>query len=189
MVVFAETPAAAITGVVCQHPGLEACLRRGRFQLRAGGLRRGRVLSAREVIDPVSAASLHLMPEIAGASRGRGKAVLGLTLLGLSMVPGANAAVGSSFGQIGQQVGAGEAFQAFGAQLLGRTGSLMLLAGAAETLSPQSSAPAGRLLSSALTAPETRGQGAPVPLLYGLARLDDPVVVSSGLDVLTRTAG
>ena len=185
-VLYAETPAAALTGVVHRHPGLEACLRRGRFVLYAGGIKRGRVLTARDVVVPLDAASLHLLPHAAGAARGRGKAVLGLTLLGLSIVPGVNTAIGSSFGQLGQHIGAGDAFQAFGNQLLGRVGSLMLLAGAAEALSPQPSAAAGRLPSSAQAAPETRGQGAAIPLVYGKARLDDPVVVSSGLDVVTR---
>ena len=183
----AAVPVAAINGVITQYPALEKILRQGRYLLRAGGVKRGRDLSARDMLKPIGAKSLHVLPFVGGSARGQGKAVLGLTMLGLSMVPGANAAIGSSFGQLGQRIGAGDAFQAFGNQLLGRAGSLILLAGAAEALAPQSSRPAGQMPSSAVATPETRGQGAPIPLIYGNARLEDPVVVSSGLDIVTRS--
>lgn len=184
---YAHTPAAALTGVAAQCPGVEQGLRRGRFHLIAGSLRRGRNLTVQELTAPLTAKTLHLVPQTAGAARGQGKAVLGLTLLGLSMVPGANAAVGSAFGGFGQHIGAGEAFQAFGSQLLGRTGGLLLLAGAAEALTPQAASPAGRLSSTTQAVPETGGQGAAIPLVYGNARLENPPVVSSALDIATTS--
>ena len=176
----------ALSGIASQHEGFAKTLRCGRYTLIAGSLARGKALTGADLIRPLPANKLHLVPAVRGAGKGRGKAVLGLTLLGLSFVPGANAAIGGAFSSVGAGVGtaATEAsFQQFGSQLLGRAGGLLLLAGAAEMLSPQVSQPAGSLPSSAQATPETSGQGAPIPLVYGNARIVAPIVISSGLDV------
>ena len=169
----AAVPVAAINGVITQYPALEKfCGRGASAPCRRG--ERGRDLSARDMLKPIGAKSLHVLPFVGGSARGQGKAVLGLTMLGLSMVPGANAAIGSSFGQLGQRIGAGDAFQAFGNQLLGRAGSLILLAGAAEALAPQSSRPAGQMPSSAVATPKREVRARPSPLSMAMHALKTP---------------
>ncbi|MCE2517635.1 MAG: hypothetical protein J4F41_07360 [Alphaproteobacteria bacterium] len=171
----------AITGFVLQVKGANAVLRHGRFMVKAGG----RVLTGDDLVAPLASPRLHLIPVPDGAARGRGKAVLGLTLLGLSFVPGVNAGVGAAFGNAGQAFGATAAasFQQFGTQVLGRAGALVLLSGLAEVVSPQAAAPAGELPSASLSLPSISGQGAAIPLVYGQARISQPVVVSSGITV------
>ena len=163
-------------------------LRQGRFELRAGQAQISTTtpVSAEQLIAPIKASHLHLWPAPSGASRGRGKAVLGLTLLGLSFVPGVNAGIAQSFAGVGQSIGgsaAAASFQQFGSQLLGRAGSLLLLSGLSEAISPQVASPAGAVPSASLPAPQIAGQGAAVPMIYGHVRVTQPVVISSGLDV------
>ena len=182
---FAHDALQAITALVTAFPDLDQMLRQGRFELRQNK-KTGKPLLAENLIMPLTASSLHLIPMIEGKNRGRGKAVLGLTLLGLSFIPGVNAGLGQSFGQFGHAVGGsalGASFQQFGSQLIGRSGSLLLLSGLTETIAPQASSPAGSLPSSSLPVPQVSGQGAAIPLVYGEVRITQPVVVSSGLDV------
>jgi len=179
----------AIAGITAQCPGFAEVLRYGQFRLRIGTKKHGRVLAGADLITPLDGDELHLIPVLAGSARGRGKAVLGLTLLGLSFIPGANAFVGSAFGQAGHSLigpQAGAAFQQFGSTLLGRAGGLLMLSGAAEMMLPQVSSPAGVLPSAAIGAPDVSGQGSPIPLVYGNARITRPVVVSSGLSIATE---
>jgi len=185
----ARDPLQAVAGIAAQCPGFAEALRQGQFHLRAGHAWRGRLLAGGALLRSVPCRDLHLVPVMGGSARGRGKAVLGLTLLGLSFIPGANSFVGAAFGQAGQSLfgaQAGAAFQQFGGSLLGRAGGLLMLSGAAEMLSPQASSPAGVLPSSAISTPDIAGQGAPVPLVYGTARITRPVVVSAGLTVATE---
>ena len=177
----------AVTAFARAYPPVEIALRQGRFDIRLGSIA-GKSISAEDLVMPVKGDEIHIIPTAAGAANGRGKAVLGLTLLGLSFVPGAS--LGPSFGAVGQSFGtaAAASFEQFGSQLLGRAGSLLLLSGLAEMVSPQTSAPAGNLPSASLSAPATSGQGAAVPLVYGEVRISRPVVISSGITVDTATA-
>jgi predicted phage tail protein len=171
----------AVTAFAHQVEGAEAVLRRGRFQIKTP---KG-YLMGDGLVAPLATDEMQLIPALEGGARGRGKAVLGLTLLGLSFVPGVNAGVGSAFASAGQAFGpaAATSFQQFGAQLLGRAGALTVLSGLAEVISPQVSTPAGVLPSSSIAAPAVSGQGAAIPLVYGEARITHPVVVSSGISV------
>ncbi len=177
----------AVTGLVRNFPAIEPILRRGKFHLR------GQMADGKGAVDihgmglkaPLQVEQLDLMPVIAGSAKGRGKAILGLTLIGLSFVPGVNAGVGQSFASAGGHLGptAASAFQSFGSNLLGRAGGLLLLSGLAEMTAPQAVSPAGQLPSSSLPVPNVNGQGAPIPLAYGEARIVRPVVISSSFDV------
>ncbi len=177
----------AVTAFARAYPPVEVALRQGRFEIRLDGID-GKSLHAEALVMPVKGNEIHIIPVASGAGSGRGKAVLGLTLLGLSFVPGAS--LGPSFGAVGQTFGtaAAASFEQFGSQLLGRAGSLLLLSGLAEMVAPQTAAAAGNLPSTTLSTPETSGQGAAVPLVYGEVRVSRPVIISSGIVINTTTA-
>ena len=182
--VMAATPAAAMSAAASIMPNLGVALRRGRYYLYAAGS--DTPLAASVLASPLTTSHLRIVPEIAGAARGRGKALLGLTLLGLSFVPGVNQAIGSGFASVGQAVGgsgAASALGQFGSQLLGRSGALLMLAGATEMLAPQDRGEAGALTSASLTPPAVTGPGAAIPLVYGETIIHQPIIISSGLSV------
>ena len=127
---------------------------------------------------------IHLTPVRAGAARDEGKMLLGLTLLGLSFVPGVQAGVASGLSGLGR--GACPAGAEFGGmlenRLLGGAGALLLLSGASEALSPQARRPSGEA-STAVSPTESTGEGAAIPLVYGTVRVTAPPVVSAGLSI------
>ena len=190
--VMAATPTAAVSAVASLLPKVATALRHGRYYLYAEAGGRPKMLSAAVLASPLpeDISTLTLIPEVAGSGRGRGKALLGLTLLGLSFIPGVNHAIGSGFASVGQSFGANATTTAalgqFGSQLLGRTGALLMLAGATEMLAPQHRSEAGALTSAALTPPSVVGQGAAIPLVYGKTIVDQPIIISSGLSVETE---
>jgi predicted phage tail protein len=188
-VVVAATPIAAISAVSALVDGFSSVLRRGRYLLHDG---KGKPVLGAALIQPWSDSNpaLVLTPEYAGSANGKGKALLGLTLLGLSFVPGASQGLTQGFTSFGQSLGGAEvgaAFGRFGGQLLGRSGALLMLSGAAEMLSPQDHAIAGRLPSRGLAPPQVAGQGAAMPLVYGRATVHHPIIISSGLSIETET--
>jgi len=178
-----ETPLAMIGAAASQAPGLAAMLRRGRFELAAGPRRRP--IGGAMIDLPFDEAELHLSPARSGAARGEGKMLLGLTLLGLSFVPGVQAGITSGLSGLGEGI-AGAAGAEFGgmlgSRLLGGAGALLLLSGASEALSPQIRRPAGEP-STGVAPDEPTGEGAAIPLVYGTVRLSAPPVVSAGLTV------
>lgn len=185
--VAAKTPIAAISAVANMVDGFAIHLRQGRYQLTDAN---DQQISGADLIKPSPTRLIRLSPELSGSAQGRGKAVLGLTLLGLSFIPGVQQGLAGGFTAVGQQIGGAQtaaAFGQFGSQLLGRTGALLLLAGAAEILSPQDHAIAGQLKSSSITPPNVTGQGAAMPLAYGEAVIHHPIIISSGLSIETET--
>ena len=184
--VMAATPAAAISAVATMQPAIATALRRGRYYLYDATTPDTPPLMASVLASPLTTQHLRLVPEIAGANRGRGKALLGLTLLGLSFVPGVNQAVGSGFARVGQSLGSdalATTLGEFGSQLLGRSGALLMLSGAVEMLAPQDRNEAGNLTSASLTPPRVTGQGAAIPLVYGETTIQQPIIISSGLHI------
>jgi predicted phage tail protein len=128
---------------------------------------------------------LHLSPIRAGRGRGEGKMLLGLTLLGLSFVPGVQSGLAGGLSGIGEGIagaGGAELGGLLGSRLLGGAGAWLMLSGASEALAPQARRPAGA--PSTAVAPQTpTGEGAAIPLVYGTARVEAPPVVSAGLSV------
>lgn len=177
------TPLAIVGAAASQVPQLAGHLRRGRFELAAGPARRP--ISGAMIDLGFDEAELHLSPARAGAARGEGKMLLGLTLLGLSFVPGVQAGITSGLSGFGESI-AGAAGAEFGgmmgSRLLGGAGALLLLSGASEALSPQLRRPAGEA-STAVSPAEPTGEGAAIPLVYGTVRVTAPPVVSAGLSV------
>lgn len=178
-----ETPLAIIGAAASQVPGLAAMLRRGRFELAAGPVHRA--IGGAKIDLCFAETELHLSPVRGGAARGEGKMLLGLTLLGLSFVPGVQGGIISGMSGLGEGV-AGAAGAEFGgmlgSRLLGGAGALLLLSGASEALSPQARRPAGEA-SSGVSPSAPTGEGAAIPLVYGTVRLTAPPVVSAGLSV------
>lgn len=178
-----ETPLEIVSAAAAQAPGLDAMLRRGSFALTAGPA--GRPISGAMIDLGFAESELHLVPVRAGAARGEGKMLLGLTLLGLSFVPGVQAGIAGSLSGIGESIagaGGAEFGTLLGSRLLGGAGALLLLSGASEALAPQVRRPAGEP-SSTMSPTEPTGEGAAIPLVYGTVRLTAPPVVSAGLSV------
>jgi len=182
----AATPAEAISALANQLSGFAAALRHGHWHLWAGG-RRGRALCGVSLYEPLTAYHLHIYPAAAGASRGRGKMLLGLTLLGLSFVPGVQAGLTSGLTRFGESIGGatgGEMAGFLGSRLLGGAGHWLLLSGASEALAPQIRQPAGQSgTSTSIGVGEPIGEGAAIPLVYGRVRVHDAPIIASGLSV------
>lgn len=178
-----DSPSAIIAAAVAQRPRLESALRRGSFVLGAGAARR--VIGGGELDRPIAETELHLMPARAGAARGEGKMLLGLTLLGLSFVPGVQAGITGGLSSLGEGIaGAGGADIGgmLGSRLLGGAAAWLILSGASEALSPQVRRPAGDA-STGVAPSEPTGEGAAIPLVYGTVRMTAPPIVSAGLSV------
>ena len=173
-----DRPREIVAAAAAQSDGLEAALRRGRFILAAGGQRRR--LGGDEIDLPLAEREIHLMPHRGGSGRGEGKMLLGLTLLGLSFVPGVQAGIGNGLAAAG--IGGGEAAGLLGGRLLGGAGAWLLLSGASEALAPQTQRQPA-LASTEVSPPPPHGEGAAIPLAYGTVRIISPPVVSAGLSV------
>ena len=115
-----------------------------------------------------------LQAVIGGANSG--KAVFGLTLLGLSFVPG---------GAVAAQANAGIS-QNITRHLIGSAASFALQHAVAEQVSPQHYSSAGTEVSSQVQAPSGSAQGGVVPLIYGQVLLEALPVISSSLIVETQ---
>lgn len=179
-----DRPQAVIAAAAAQCPAFERALRRGRFTLAVGSARRP--LAGDRLDRPLAEMrELHLSPVRAGRGRGEGKMLLGLTLLGLSFVPGVQSGLAGGLSGIGEGIagaGGAELGGLLGSRLLGGAGAWLMLSGASEALAPQARRPAGA--PSTAVAPQTpTGEGAAIPLVYGTARVEAPPVVSAGLSV------
>ena len=178
-----DRPSAIIAAAAAQCPQLEIAMRRGRFWLAAG--KSYRPLGGVELDGPIDETELHLMPARAGQARGEGKMLLGLTLLGLSFVPGVQAGITGGLSTLGEGLaGAGGADIGgmLGSRLLGGAAAWLILSGASEALSPQMRRPAGDASTGVIPSTPT-GEGAAIPLVYGRVRMTAPPIVSAGLSV------
>ncbi|MDC1115263.1 hypothetical protein OAT37_00765 [Alphaproteobacteria bacterium] len=190
--VIADTPIAAIAAVASLIDGFASHLRQGQYVVSDA---HDQLICGADLIRPFKLVSdgvlsMRITPEATGSANGRGKAVLGLTLLGLSFIPGVQQGLTASFSALGQNIGGAQtatAFGQFGSQLLGRSGALLLLGGAADMLAPQDHTIAGQLRSSSITPPAVTGQGAAMPLVYGQTIIHHPIIISSGLSIETET--
>lgn len=182
-----DRPREMINALVVQCPGFEAALRRGRFAVFAGPKSRWRAIDGVRMDEPIDAMQLHLVPELSGHGRGEGKMLLGLTLLGLSFVPGVQAGLTSGFSGIGESLAGASGAELggmLGSRLLGGAGTWLMMAGASEALAPQLRQPAGDP-SGIISGPQPAGEGAAVPLVYGRARVESPPIISAGVTVRT----
>ena len=174
------TAAAAVRALTSQHSALADQLCYRHLRLISGPYRSGLVLSLPACYQPLRHRHLHLVPVRSGAGRSDGKLVLGMTLMGLSVLPG----VSPGLAGLG---GSGPASaDLLSRQLLGSAGAFALRAAltaqqhsSAAVYGPQNS-------TSLIASPASTDEGRPVPLLYGRVRLTDPPVMSSALLVEAR---
>ena len=178
-----DRPSAIIAAAAAQCRPLESALRRGSFVLVAGAT--GKAIGGGELDRPVAVDERHLMPARHGAARGEGKMLLGLTLLGLSFVPGVQAGITGGLSALGEGLagaGGAEFGGMLGSRLLGGAAAWLILSGASDALSPQVRRPAGDASTGVAPSAPT-GEGAAIPLVYGTVRMTAPPIVSAGLSV------
>lgn len=198
-----ETPGEALRALMTQVRGFESVIREGEFTCIRGDFDTG--VECDESLLQLrfgSVRDFHIVPAVAGAGRGVGKILVGVALIGATLLSGgaALAAVGGLSGAFGAGgVGlSGVAGAAFGGGIVGAitggfslgavalgVGGLLVLSGAASMLSmmPKMSddlastdSKAGFLFNGAIN---TSVQGGPIPLVFG--RIDaGSVVVSVG---------
>ena len=181
----AHRPIDLITALATQRPDFARMLQQGRYHIIAGPLSRPRTLAGPQLYQPFCPRTLHLTPAIAGAAKGRGKMVLGLTLLGLSFVPGVASGLSSAFTGVTGNAALGARLTSFGTHLLGQTGQYLMAQGALSSVSPQPHHHAGTLSSDLVAAPATSREGHAIPLIYGQVRLHDPILIETGLTIET----
>lgn len=167
-------------------PGFQRDIVDGVFQVIAGPKKSGYHLGQDEVrLTLGKTEELHIVPVPQGAKRGGVmKLILGIALIGLSFVPGVNAAIGAAFGSVGGAFGATAAASAtaFGTSLLFKTGFMLALGGAYQAIvgtptMPSSSTDEGFLFSGPVN---TSVQGSVVPVVFGKMMVGS-VVVSGGI--------
>lgn len=191
-------PAHLIAGLVTQISALDPILRRGQFALYGqfnatdtnatdtgatdtngtdtNAATPWHAIDGPALFQPVIYDHYHLMPVLAGASRSNGKVLLGLTLLGLTFVPGVHAGTAAS-------ANSGDMMATMGRRLLGGAATWLVASTSSDALAPQIRHPAGQDESAVITASAPVGEGAPIPLIYGRVRVQSPPVVSAGLSV------
>lgn len=180
-----QTPAEAISAIGAQCDGFSQHLRHGHYLIFAGGRRR-RSLDGPALAQPFAEYHLHIMPALTGRGKNDGKLLLGLSLLGLSFVPGVQASLTAEFTRFGTAVGGagfGEVAGEFGSKLLGGAANWLILSSASETLAPQPRNSAGQVRSDSFTLFQQGAEGQPIPMIYGRVRVDAPPIISAGIRV------
>lgn len=186
----AQTAAEAVHGLAAQCEGLADMLQSLQLRLISGPRKTGRLINGPECFAPLGHPHLHLVPVIAGRGRDNGKMVLGMTLIGLSFVPGLSAGIAGQFASAGNAVGGAHLAQAgqfLGSHLLGSAGAFLMQSAISDSFSPQKYSPAGTHPSALISPPQSSAQGQPIPLIYGQVSLRDPIVISSSLIVETQS--
>jgi predicted phage tail protein len=181
-----DSPHEAISALENQCDGFTEAIRQGRFSMAKGAADQLKALDGAMLFAPFTEPDLHIWPDMAGHGKGDGKMLLGLTLLGLSFIPGVQAGIGSQFARLGTTLGGaglGEAAGFFGSKLLGGAATWLILSSASDSLAPQIHAPAGIVESDVIAASASSGEGTPIPLVYGMVRVTEPPVISAGLSV------
>ena len=181
----AACPADMVQALAAQHPRFQQMMVRGRYHLVAGPLSRPISLSGPSLYAPCRARTYHLYPAIAGAVKGRGKLVLGLTLLGLSFVPGVSASLGQFGTSATGSAQFGASFASIGNQLLARTGQYLMAQGALKSISPPRFAQTDHQPASLAALASSQQEGLTIPLIYGEVRVEAPLFIETGLHIET----
>lgn len=177
----------AVKALSILKPGFREAILEGEFRIIRGDFDRGLELPEDALIMRLGASQLHIVPEVSGAGRGAGKAILGVAIIGAAFI-GAPAVVGA----LGPTQGLGAtAFTAFGSTVtwgnIATFGLSMALSGVAGMLSPMPKAK-DLVASSAEERPSflfngavnNIEQGGIVPVVYGEIEVGS-TVLSGGL--------
>lgn len=179
----------ALHGLCMQIPEFETTLSQLQIKLISGPKRTGRYLNGAACFAPLTHRHLHVLPVVRGHGRDSGKIALGMTLVGLSFVPGLSGSIAARFAQTGTRFGGeplGQLGHFLGSQLLGGAGAYLMQAGLSEQLGSQQKSPAGQNPSALISSPSSTAEGQPIPLIYGQVRVTAPPVISSSLIVETE---
>lgn len=181
----ADSPAELIQALAAQHDGFDKIMRRGKFHLIAGPLRRPVSVQKAAFHRSCIARTYHLYPAIEGANKGRGKMVLGLTLLGLSFVPSVSAGLGQFGTSLSGSAQFGQSFATIGRQLLSRTGKYLMSQGAVSAISPPHYQAVDEVTPALSPLAQSQAEGITIPLVYGQVRLETPLFIETGLHIDT----
>lgn len=181
----AHSPCELVQALAAQNATFSDAILRGSFHLVAGPLRSSKPLSAMAIHQKCAARTYHLYPSVTGANKGRGKMVLGLTLLGLSFVPGVSAGAGSFASSLTGSAQFGQSFAGISRQLLSRTGQYLMAQGAIQSISPQAEQTLGTSQSYLSATAQVQSEGLTIPLIYGEVRLHQPLFIETGLHIET----
>jgi predicted phage tail protein len=179
-----NTPAEGINALCAHCDGFAAMLRQGQYFVWVGGRRAPRYLAGPDLYDRFAEYHMHIMPVVAGKASGPGKMLLGLSLLGLSFVPGGQAAVLAQLGQLGATASAshlGGLSASINSQLLGSTTNWLAYSAPHQILSPQLYNAAGQIRSDQIALNQPSAEGRAIPLIYGTVHLDTAPMISAGL--------
>ncbi|MDC3311557.1 hypothetical protein OAW28_02755 [Alphaproteobacteria bacterium] len=187
-VLYANTAEQCISALATQIDGFSAAIADIRLQILTGRKDVAMALDGVGCFNKLLRKHLHVTPAASGAGIGS-KSLLGLALLGMSFVPGANTVMASQFAAAGTSIGGsqlGLMAGKFGASLLGNAGGLLLMNGASQALAPQENSSAGTSLSNIVSSQSSTVEGQVVSVIYGQVRCDASLVISSGLTVETQ---
>lgn len=178
-VVSAQEAAQALS---CMIPGFYQDVVDGVFRVVAGPKKTGYPIGEEEVTLRLGKTDeIHIIPVAQGAKRGGlGKLILGIALIGLSFVPGVNAAIAGTFGST-----LGATSTLFGATantLLFRVGAMLALGGAYQAIVGTPKIQESKDDSSFIfSGPvNTSVQGEVMPVVFGRMMVGS-IVVSGGI--------
>jgi predicted phage tail protein len=170
-----DTAAEAVRALCVNLKGFETDLTNGSWHVMRGESLKDGVMLDLELLPSfnLGSADLHIMPELAGAKSGVGKALMGIAMVGLS------------FGTFG-----GAAFLAtplIGTATIGSTigmiGLSMALTGISSLLAPEISSNDKEETSSLMGGSSAAArEGTGIPLIYGRV-VTGGLVISAGLDI------
>lgn len=166
-----NSPIEGIRALSALKPGFREYFAEGNYYLYTGD--KEKEYLTEETVRLRTTDTIHIVPAAAGAKKkGVGKLIAGIALIGISFIPGLNAAVFGALGGVaGTSAGASSALaSAFSAvttakQLTFMAGLSLALGGAAQLTAPK----VGEQRSSTLFGgtPDSVEEGTPVSLVYG----------------------
>ncbi len=169
----------AISFLINNFPDVEKYMNPKYYQVKVGNY----LISEEEIHHPIGKEDIHLVPVIAGAGGGLGRALLGAALIGLAFAT-AGASVAAAGGLLSS---GGFAAATFGTKALLLGGGALLLGGVTQMLFPLpkpeefSSESDPRISFSFSGTQNTSRAGTPVPIVYGEI-VTGSVVISGAID-------
>ena len=173
----------AVSFLVHNFPKLEVYMSPKYYQVKVGNY----AVGEKELDYPIGKQDIHFIPVISGAGKGFGKILLGVALIGVSlMLPGGGMFGSSVFGAFGGPV-ANAGFLTGVGTFTSAIGASLLLGGVSDMLFPVPEIPKfessqdPKLSFSFAGLQNTSRAGTPVPIVYGEV-MTGSVVISAAID-------